>query len=72
MQINEIIAKERPQIIVHAAAERRPEECEKDAARTRRINVDATGMCLPRATTSLRTVSYARDLKRYLFDALLP
>lgn len=42
-KINSVLSEEKPQIVVHAAAERRPDECENDPARTRRINVDATG-----------------------------
>ena len=44
VQIRQLIRDSRPQIVVHAAAERRLEECEKDPERTMRINANSAGM----------------------------
>ena len=42
LQIHSLVLEIQPDVIIHTAAERRIDECEKDLERTMRINAEAT------------------------------
>lgn len=64
------IAHVRPDVVVHAAAERRPDVSERDPDATRRLNVEATGV-LARATQAAGA-AFVYVSTDYVFDGTAP
>ena len=64
--VRALIASLRPSLVVHAAAERRPDVCEKDAAASEALNVDAV-WCLGRACAA-SGAAFIYISTDYLFD----
>lgn len=69
-QIAEVIGKERFDAVIHSAAERRPDECEADVERTRRINVHSTEALGDAAKLAGSWVLYIST--DYVFDGKKP
>jgi len=60
----------RPDVVVHAAAERRPDVSERDPEATRRLNVDATAVLARAAHDAGATFVYVST--DYVFDGTAP
>ncbi|MEM7232240.1 MAG: SDR family oxidoreductase, partial [Planctomycetota bacterium] len=68
--VRETLERERPQLVIHAAAERRPDVSEKDPDGTRALNIDATGaLAGVAASVGADTLYLSTD---YVFDGAEP
>lgn len=68
--VEELVVAEAPRVIVHAAAERRPDVCEGDADATRKLNVEAvTSLAKAAGTVGAWVIGISTD---YVFDGTSP
>lgn len=69
-EIDTLVSWIRPQVIIHAAAERKPDTCEKDPEGTRQLNVEATRSLVEAArSVDAHVLYFSTD---YVFDGSDP
>ena len=69
-EIEALVERLQPEIIVHSAAERRPDVCEKDPEGTRALNVEATAALARSAAACGAWILYTST--DYVFDGTNP